>query len=222
MLPPFYPAHISQDKLTHGVPCDKRSNSSSSGDSAVAEAMLNVVRHLKRPQSDIGTFNGDPLKYRRWMRQFNTRIVPYTDTDDERLNFLEQYTSGDVNKIVQSFSYLDTTIGYQSALRELEERYGDNEIIATAFINKALKWPQIKPNDAKSMDDLSVFLAECNNAVRSIDSMRILEYPDNLRKLVSKLPFYLHDRWRNEVQRAKEKFTPIKFSDLVCIHKTRS
>ena len=149
------------------------------------------------------------------MRQFNTRIVPYTDTDDERLNFLEQYTSGDVNKIVQSFSYLDTTIGYQSALRELEDRYGDNEIIATAFINKALNWPQIKPNDAKSMDDLSVFLAECNNAVRSIDSMRILEYPDNPRKLVSKLPFYLHDRWRNEVQQAKEKCTPIKFSDLV-------
>jgi len=75
--------------------------------------------------------------------------VPYTDDDEERLNYLEQFTAGEPNSIVHSYSYLEGTVVYQSVLRELDERYGDNEIIASSFINKALNWPPVRPNDDK-------------------------------------------------------------------------
>ena len=96
--------------------------------------------------------------------------------------------------MVKGYGYLDSTVEYQAALRELEDRYGNNEIIASSFVKGALKWPYVNPNDSKSLDELAIFLSECEDAIRSIDSMKILEYPDNMRKIVSKLLFYMHDK----------------------------
>jgi hypothetical protein len=31
---------------------------------------------------------------------------------------------------------------------------------------------------------------------RSIDALQILEYSENIKKLVKKLPFFMHDKWR--------------------------
>ena len=50
--------------------------------------------------------------------------------------------------------------GYQAAMKLLEESYGDNELIVTSFIKKALEWPMIK--DAKC------------------DVFRIYQYPRSL------------------------------------------
>ena len=42
----------------------------------------------------------------------------------------------------------------------------------------------------------------------------MLEYPENIKKLVSKLPFHLHDKWRNLVHRTRDSHQPIKFNLL--------
>ena len=34
--------------------------------------------------------------------------------------------------------------------------------------------------------------------------MKVLEYTDNMKKIVSKLPYNMHDRWRSVVYKAKE------------------
>ena len=202
---------VPEQKLSAQQPVDR----GSTGDKGSHDVVMSVVKHLRKPQSELFSFDGDPLSYKRFMRQFQTRVIINSENDDERFNYLEQFTSGEAHRIVKGYGYLDSTVGYQAALRELEDRYGDNELIASSFIKKALKWPCVKPNDSKSLDELAIFLSECENAVRSIDSMKILEYPDNMRKIVSKLPLYMHDRWRNVVQRAKEDFMQVKFHDLV-------
>jgi hypothetical protein len=37
---------------------------------------------------------------------------------------------------------------YKAAMKQLEDRYGDTEVIANAFIKKALEWPTLKPGDS--------------------------------------------------------------------------
>ena len=177
-------------------------------------ALMSVVRHLNKPQVEISKFDGNPLMYRKFMRQFQTRIVNNTDDDDEKMTYLEQLTTGEVHKIVRSFSHLDASIGYEAVLRELEDRYGDNETIAGSFIKKVLKWPNIKANDSRGLDEFSVFLCECENAVKCIDSMRVLEYPDNMKQIICKLPYHLHDRWRNIVLQAKDHSETVDFHKL--------
>jgi hypothetical protein len=107
------------------------------------------------------------------MRQFHAKVVMNTTNDDEKLNYLEQMTQGEENRVVSGYTHMSGDTGYQAAMKQLEERYGDSEIIVTSLIKKALDWHTIK--DAKMFNRFSLFLMECQNASLSIDSMSILE-----------------------------------------------
>ena len=178
-------------------------------------AILSVVRHLSKPACEIKKFSGDPLEYTKFMRQFQSKVVNNCEDDDERLSFLEQYTTGEANRIVSGLGYLQANIGYKAALDELKERYGDPEIVVNAYIKKALNWPIIKGTNSKALDEYSIFLQECLNAGHSMHVMKILEYSENMKQLVAKLPYHLHDRWRNQVRHLKEQGQYILFSHLV-------
>ena len=180
-----------------------------------SDAILSIAHHLKMPLADLEKFDGDPLRYKQFMRQFQTKIVQHSDNDDERFQFLEQYTSGEPHRIVQSLSYLDSDKAYPAALCEFEKRYGDKEVLASSFVKRALKWPHIKPNDSKALDEFSIFLNECNHAMECMSYVRILENPDNIRKLIGKLPMYMHDKWRTYIQRSKDWFATVRFVDIV-------
>ena len=70
---------------------------------------------LRKPTFDVEKFDGDALKYVRFMRQFNTRIVAYCE-NDEKFTYLEQYTTGDV-KIngFSGFGHLDSIVAYKNS-----------------------------------------------------------------------------------------------------------
>ena len=177
--------------------------------------MAAVVRELKKPTTDIKLFSGDPLEYQRFMRQFKSKVKPICDDEDEMLTFLEQNTRGEALNIVRGLGPLGGAVAYPAALKQLEERYGNPEIIVDAFIKKALNWPDIKANNAKALDEYAIFLFECLNAVNSLGAMTILDYSENMKRLVNKLPYHLHDRWRNVVFQAKDHGKFIVFSMLV-------
>jgi hypothetical protein len=182
---------------------------------STAAMITAIVKHMNKPSTDIKKFTGDPLEYKRLMRQFHTKIVNNTDDYDERMNYLEQFTGGEANKIVVGLSYLNSNIAYTTAMNELDERYGNPDVVAHSFVKKALSWRNIKPNDAKGLDEYAIFLVECYNAVQSIKSMKILEYSENMKQLVMKLPYYLHDRWRNLVCQVKERGETVVFQHIV-------
>lgn len=99
------------------------------------------MNYLRRPLPEIKRFGGDPLEYRRFIRQFHAKVVLNTIDDDERMNYLEQMTHGEANRVVSGFSHMNGEKAYKAAMNQLEERYGDNELIVTTFIKKALDWP---------------------------------------------------------------------------------
>jgi len=79
----------------------------------------------------------------------------------------------------------------------LHEKFG-NELkkIATALMQKAFKWPEIKSEDGKSLSAFSLFLVTCRNVMEDIEYMDELDNPTNMRIIVSKLPYKLCERWR--------------------------
>ena len=72
---------------------------------------------------------------------------------------------------------------------------------------------------AISLDEFAIFLTECENAVRSIDAVKVFEYSENHKQLVRKLPYYMHDKWRNLVQSSKDRGEVVNFHHLVCLVK---
>lgn len=83
-----------------------------------------------------------------------------------------------------------------------------------------MDWPIIKPDGAKALDTYGIFLKECQFAIQNVEAVRILEYSENLKQLVKKLPYYLHEKWRNIVYELKQRKEIVKFHHLVnFVHK---
>jgi hypothetical protein len=179
------------------------------------DSVQTVARELRKPHADIQKLSGSPMDYKRFMRQFNTRIVTYTDNDDERLNYLDQYMEADAHQIVVGYSHVEGALGYAAVIKEFEMRYGDPDVIAAAYVKRALDWPSIKADDAKALDQYSIFLMECHYAVKSVSAAKVLEYSDNMKRIVSKLPYCMYDKWRQTAVKAKDAYKPVTFGQLV-------
>ena len=106
--------------------------------------------------------------------------------------------------------------GYAKALRLLQEKYGNELKVATALIEKASKWPQIKSEDAKALNAFSVFLVSCRNVMEDIDYMEEMDNPTNMRAIIAKLPFRTRERWRVHAFDIQEKRSRrARFAELV-------
>lgn len=61
------------------------------------------------------------------------------------------------HKVVSEYGQLNSEYAYNAAMTQLNDRYGDEEGIANAFIKEALGWPNIQPGNAKTLDEFSIF-----------------------------------------------------------------
>ena len=158
---------------------------------AIELSNVAIAKELNKPKAEIKVFDGN-LDFKSFERQFQARIVTNTDSYDERLNYLLQFTSGEPQRIAKGFSHLNAKSGYDAAWTEFHEKYGDSDVIAHAYVKRAINWPTIKPDNPKALDEFAIFLRECQYAVNNVEAARVLEYSENLKHLVQKLPFYLH------------------------------
>ena len=184
---------------------DGGSFKSAKSDSSAA-MLTSVVRTLRKPTFDVEKFDGNPMKYTRFMRDFATNILSFCDTDSERMSSLTQYTCGEARRVVLGFTHLNDSHAYKTAMQKLRDRYGDKELIAHMYVQKALDWPTIKHSDPKGLDQYATFLAEIYSATQDADvqQVSVLEYSENMKRLVYKLPTHLHSKWLSFVRIMKD------------------
>lgn len=87
--------------------------------------------------------------------------------------------------------------GYLKAKQLLRENFGNEYQIAVAYMNKALHWPSIKPEDGEALHSFSLFLSGCCNAMSDNIYMEEMDNAANLRAIVLKLPYKLREKWRS-------------------------
>ena len=112
---------------------------------------------------------------------------------------------------------MNAEAGYKAALDEFKDRYGDPDVIAQAYVKRALNWQTVKQDNTRALDDFAIFLIECQYAVNNVDNARVLEYSENMN-LVKKLLFYLQEKWRTIVYELKDRKQTLKFET----HSTRA
>lgn len=182
----------------------------------VVEALTKQQKLATLPPQNISVFKGDPLEYRLFMRAFEHGVEDRTESDKDRLYYMEQYTSGQPRELIRSCLHMEPTHGYQTAKRLLEEHFGNAYKISVAYIHKALNWPTIKSDDGEALHAFGLYLTGCRNAMMDVEYMEELDNTANMRAIVSKLPYKLRERWRTYacgvLDKAKRRVT---FADLV-------
>ena len=90
-----------------------------------------LMKRLRKPNPDITELGINPLEFRKFFRQFTAYIAMNSDCEDEKMNYLEQFTYEEEHNIVQVFDHLRSEHAYNAATKQLED--GDTECYHTYF-----------------------------------------------------------------------------------------
>ena len=144
------------------------------GDNISGDALRKPVKSLaeqvntsRLPPPKPSVFSGDPMRYPSWKIAFQTLIEHRTIPAWERLHYLKKYIRGHVKDTVESYLLLPPEDA-------LDERYGNQVIIADAFRDKLENWQRINSRDGNALQNYADFLGQCNTAIKSIGSLRVL------------------------------------------------
>ena len=109
------------------------------------------------PKGDLTVFDGNILQYKSFIHSFEHMIEGRTDNNQDRLQFLIQYTKGQAQQLVKSCQHMDADRGYRKARQLLSEHFGNAYKISCAYIEKAITWPAMKSEEPRGLQDFSLF-----------------------------------------------------------------
>ena len=128
---------------------------------------------------------------------------------------MQQSTTGKPHEIVKGYIHLQPDRGYRDAKAALDRKYGDEHRISAAYVEKILSWPQMKSMDVDCIEDFSILMRSCKNAMESLGALSEVNHPKNLQKIVGKLPFQLQEKWRQLVFEISQQNRKSDFGDVV-------
>ena len=176
--------------IVHKGSSDSTSPKPSSRDALERLADLLSQRRLQDslPLPEPETFRGDLLQYPFWVKSFKTIIEDQTHKSARRLFYLGKYTVGEAREAISGFPSLETPQAYSEAKKVLSDRFGNHFLIADTYRKKIKEWSRIQPNDGATLRKYSDFLLRCQTAAKKIRYLKILDDPDENRKMARKLP----------------------------------
>lgn len=74
---------------------------------------------IDKPKHVLEKFSGDPIKFSNFKRTFVAQVIRYCRDKDEKMAYLEQFTTGEAKNIVSAYSRMSKD-GYLWAMEELE------------------------------------------------------------------------------------------------------
>lgn len=175
-----------------------------------------IAAAMLLPTPEVPKFEGNPLDYRPFVIAFNARIASRALGDADKLYYLDQHLMGDAKETIAGCVHLEAEFGYKEAWRLLEKEYGDAYLVSVAYLQKLLRWSDVKFDDCVGLKRLAAFLNKCNNAMRSYSDLSVLDHLPNMQTIVQKLPPYLQNKWRDNVMKLRSQgHSQTGFADLL-------
>ncbi|KER31596.1 hypothetical protein T265_02232 [Opisthorchis viverrini] len=114
-----------------------------------------LERRLELPKRELQRFNGNPKDYRTFRKAFSSTIEDRTRKDEARLGYLTQCCDGEAKRRIERCTVLRTNEGYGLAKEILRKRFGQNYMVARAFIDDSITGPTNKDGDSSTRSDLA-------------------------------------------------------------------
>ncbi|CAB4009643.1 Hypothetical predicted protein [Paramuricea clavata] len=147
------------------------------------------------PKREFLHFDGNPVNYTRFMRNFELNVENRVQETSVKLSFLIQYTSGKAREAIENCVILPADEGYAKAKEILRKNFGQKHIIVRAFVERVTKGPQIKPGEPDKLMQLARNMRNCLLNSTQLNYKADINAMDTLSKIVKKLPSYLQAKW---------------------------
>ena len=157
------------------------------------------VMSCRLPEVKIEPFSGNVLEFPAWEIAFNALIENRVSSVAMKINLLSQYLCDEARSLVLGLLCNYSEDSYKAARKRLKQRYGNPTIISQAFLDKLHNWPSIKPNQAKELQQFSDLLIQIAEIKKNVSALGILDFPQETKMILAKLPSYVENEWRKSV-----------------------
>jgi len=161
---------------------------------------------MQLPAVELTEFDGNPLQYYLFIRQFKNSVEYQTIPDGHKLARLFRYCTGKARKVIESCAVMEPSEGYTKAMKLLRERFGDKYKLSEAWIAKVTNGPLIGSRDGEKLQEFADDLTNCVQSLRASGLLGEINTQGVLKKIVERLPSYLRVRWLKEVQNVKRRY----------------
>ena len=157
-------------------------------------------------------FKGNVTETNEFLRDFEAYTVALTP--GEKLAHLKSLTDGVAREAIEPFLVGggDEAVALRSALTCLGERFGEDDLVAVGLLQRLEDWPTLEPGDGGGLQALVDFLRYLEALMPFTPSLSIIDTKLLNRKISSKLPPIILDKWISKFINLSE-FPP--FSEFV-------
>ena len=174
------------------------------GQVSIADALYKLEAGKDIPSVTLAKFDGNPLEYADFIDRFKIHIHDKGHiSDDMRMIQLKMHLTGDAERSISGLG--SKGIMYATALKTLKEQFGQRSVIARALISKLTSGDRIGRNDRTKLRDFSIDLINCLATIQCIGFSADINANENLRKIITRLPDNLIERWRAIASELREK-----------------
>ena len=162
----------------------------------------------------IQKFNGDPMEYWLFVRQFEAHVLGKVE-DYELFPLLHQYCESHVQSKFSYVSNQSPVTAFQKAWDILFDEYGHPYEIARCCEERLKNVHKIPDDDKNKLKSLSQLLEKCCVSLKNIEQVSSLDSMHVIMGVVNKLPINLKRAWvEYAVQIEQQTGERAKFLDL--------
>ncbi|XP_077868099.1 uncharacterized protein LOC144357932 [Saccoglossus kowalevskii] len=154
--------------------------------------------NLSIPKHEFHTFDGDPVAYPNFIKNFEVNIEQLVKDDNVKLSYLIQHCTGAAKEAIRSCVILPPERGYTEARKILSTSFGQKHVIVHATIDKVVKGPQIKAYEVDKLQKLARDMKNCHLSSEQMNFHADINSMDTLEKVVRRLPSYLQSDWAKQ------------------------
>jgi len=161
----------------------------------LSSLIINQQKVSNPPVKELPVFSGDYFEYPAFVTAFDSIICSNLPSNRDCLYFLDKYTKGKANDVVNGFLAMSSDSAYAKARKMLDQRFGNPVHVAEAYKSSLRSWSKINYGNSSGLQDFSDFLVHCKEAMKTMQSMEDLDSTETLHLVSSKLPSYSAVKW---------------------------
>jgi hypothetical protein len=178
----------------------------------LTSSLNSIVTRTNLPPLEVVKFTSDLCKYFQFKSRFDEMVLTQDLTESQQMSRLLQFLDGKARIAVAGFEGIPG--GLYKAMRLLENRYGQPQIVTKACVDAMVDGPTIPNNDRadlREFADRARTLYETLSSINALDEMNMA----NIAQMSRKLAITHQVKWRENVQRIREQKRDPSLLDLV-------
>ena len=129
-------------------------------------------QNIRLPKMEIKKFSGDPTEWQAFHDSFTCAVHENKYLSNvEKMNYLINLLQGEAASTLKGLQL--SNANYEISLQMLKDRFGDNQVLISSFMNKLLGLEPI--SDLGAVNELRKLYDEIETQVRSLNSLGLDE-----------------------------------------------